>query len=108
MQDTRQTSPGQIIPAEAMAVSKLRDTVLIASVMLAAFVLGWLGGSNFAPSSSPDVLKFNASPRTIDPDKQNVVGTPETGQRNTWEAATVTWHRWRPGVDSSGAVTSSP
>jgi hypothetical protein len=107
MQDARQTSPSQIIPAEAIAVSKLRDTALIASVMVAAFVLGWLGGSNFAPSS-PDVLKFNASPRTFDPDKQNVVSTTETGHRNTWEAATVTWHRWRPSVDSSGAATSSP
>ncbi len=107
MQDTRQTCPTQIISTEAMAVSKLCDTVLIASVMVAAFVLGWLSGSNFAPSS-PDVLKFNASPRTFDSDKQNVVSTPETGQRNTWEAATVTWHRWRPGIDSSGAATISP
>jgi hypothetical protein len=107
MNDARQTCPGEIMPTEATAVGKRRDTAFVASMMLAAFALGWIGGSSFAPSS-PDVLKFEASPRTFDPDKQNLVGAPDAGQPNTWEAATVTWHRSPPLAESSGPAASSP
>ena len=113
MKDARQGSPSQITPMEAISLSKFRDTALIASAILTAFVVAWIGGSNFAPSGldgcfTPRGLKSNASPRPFDAGKESIVSTSEAGRPNTWEAATVTGLRLRPLTESSGPSTSSP
>jgi hypothetical protein len=105
---------------QMISVSKFGDTVLIATAILIAFLLGWIGGGNltlsgiagcFPPrglSFPPRGQKFNVSPRTTYADEERIVVVPETGRPVTWEAATLVGLRLRPVGGDSGSIASSP
>jgi hypothetical protein len=99
------------------ALQMFHHTALIATVILAASVLSWMGGSKFGfdgpyAASIPLPLACSDSPRHGDPGKESLVAEsavtpPEAARPTSWEAAAVTGLRWlglRDGGDDRDAA----
>jgi hypothetical protein len=95
------------------ALQMFHRTAPIATVTLAAFVLGWFGGAKLdGPYAPPLSLACGDSPRHADPGKESllaesVVTPPEAARPTSWEAAAVTGLRWlglREGGDDRDAA----